>query len=90
MVRAERCLVSSRGSGNPVSGATYTGFSVDVVVDPNVEVVVGPDVVLVVVLDAPPNALSDTVVPSTALTTNAPATNLFTRVTYAPPPPSVA
>src|SRR5487761_1974126 len=50
MVSAERCLVSPRGSGNPVSGASHGGFVVatgfKVVLTGLVVVEAGPDVVV--------------------------------------------
>jgi hypothetical protein len=75
MVSAERCLVSSLGSGRPVSGAFQTGLRVVVVVGGTVVVVVvvvvvALDTVVVVVESAkaagPPATHSITVVAATA------------------------
>lgn len=58
MVSAERCLVSLRGSGSPVNGATGPGFTVVVVKGVEVVVEVEPlaevvEVVVVESVDAP-------------------------------------
>jgi hypothetical protein len=82
IVSAERCLVSSLGSGIPVSGATYTGFCVVVVV-PIVVVVTFEELVVVVVVAASPRAATKTLKLTAVTNASVPLTNLFTRVTYA-------